>query len=61
MSQTSEAFSQVATSTTKVGELVGEIAAASGEQAQGIEQVNRAVTEMDKVVQQNAATAEESA
>jgi methyl-accepting chemotaxis protein len=40
---------------------VGEIAAASSEQAQGIEQVNLAVTEMDKVTQQNAATAEESA
>ena len=42
-------------------ELIGEIAAASGEQSQGIEQINRAVGEMDKVVQQNAANAEESA
>jgi methyl-accepting chemotaxis protein len=31
------------------------------EQAQGIEQVNKAVSEMDQVVQQNAANAEESA
>ena len=45
----------------KVGALVAEIAAASKEQAQGIEQVNTAVAEMDKVVQQNAANAEESA
>ena len=45
----------------KVGELVDELAAASNEQAQGIEQVNVAVTEMDKVVQSNAANAEESA
>jgi methyl-accepting chemotaxis protein len=52
---------EVAGSTAKVGELLGEIAAASSEQAQGIEQVNIAVTEMDKVTQQNAATAEESA
>ena len=58
---TSEAFKEVASSTRKVGELVGEIAAASNEQAQGIAQVNIAVTEMDKVTQQNAATAEESA
>jgi methyl-accepting chemotaxis protein len=43
-----------------VAELVGEIAAASNEQAQGVEQVNTAVTEMDKVTQQNAAGAEES-
>jgi methyl-accepting chemotaxis protein len=31
------------------------------EQAQGIEQINKAVAEMDKVVQLNAASAEESA
>ena len=58
---TNEAFTEVATSAAKVGELVGEIAAASKEQAEGIEQVNKAVIEMDKVVQQNAANAEESA
>ena len=59
--KTNEAFGQVAERSSKVGELVGEIAAASNEQAQGIEQVNKAITEMDKVVQQNAANAEESA
>lgn len=59
--KTSEAFTQVATSSAKVGELVGEIAAASREQSTGIEQVNIAVSEMDKVIQQNAANAEESA
>ncbi len=58
---TNEAFSEVASSTGKVGELVGEIAAASNEQANGIEQVNKAVVEMDKVTQSNAANAEESA
>jgi methyl-accepting chemotaxis protein len=52
---------EVAESAGKVGELVSEIAAASKEQAQGIEQVNTAVTEMDKVTQNNAANAEESA
>jgi methyl-accepting chemotaxis protein len=58
---TNDAFREVAGSTRKVGELVGEIAIASSEQSQGIEQVNIAVIEMDKVTQQNAATAEESA
>ncbi len=58
---TNEAFGAVAVSAEKVGELVSEIAAASREQAQGIEQVNTAVSEMDKVVQNNAASAEESA
>lgn len=56
-----DAFQLVSSSTTKMGELVGEIAAASSEQAQGIDQINKAVAEMDKVVQQNAANAEESA
>ena len=58
---TNESFQKVTGSATKVGELVSEIAAASTEQAQGIEQVNTAVSEMDKVTQQNAASAEESA
>ena len=56
-----DVFREVSGITVKVAELVGEIAAASREQAQGIEQVNNAVTEMDKITQQNAATAEESA
>ncbi len=58
---TDEAFSEVTASTSKVGQLVSEIAAASREQAQGIDQINTAVTEMDKVTQSNAANAEESA
>ena len=61
MTRTHGAFSEVAEHASKVGELVAEIAAASNEQAQGIEQVNTAVTEMDRVVQQNSANAEESA
>lgn len=51
----------MAESAAKAGELVGEIAAASNEQAQGIDQGNKAVGEMDKVTRQNAANAEESA
>ena len=46
---------------SKVATLIAEITAASKEQSQGIEQVNLATAEMDKVVQQNAANAEESA
>ncbi len=61
VTRTNEAFTQVAESAAKVGELVAEIAAASNEQSQGIGQVNIAVTEMDRVTQQNAATAGESA
>jgi methyl-accepting chemotaxis protein len=61
VTKTNEAFAEVAVSTSKVGELVGEIAAASQEQAQGIDQINKAVVEMDTVTQQTAANAEESA
>ncbi len=48
-------------SSAKVNALISEISAASKEQAQGIDQVNTGVSEMDKVVQQNAADSEESA
>ena len=61
VNKTNEGFAAVADSTGKVAELVAEIAAASNEQARGIEQVNTAVMDMDKVTQQNAANAEESA
>ena len=58
---TDEAFNQVRENARKVAELVTEISAASAEQAQGIDQINRAVAEMDKVTQQVAANAEQSA
>ncbi|MGV8075237.1 MAG: methyl-accepting chemotaxis protein [Syntrophobacteraceae bacterium] len=59
--KTKEAFGRVSVSARKVGELVGEIAAASQEQRQGIEQINKAVAEMETVVQGNAGSAEETA
>jgi methyl-accepting chemotaxis protein len=59
--RTSEEFNKVEESAMKVAELIGEIAAASREQSEGIDQVNQAVADMDKVTQQNAANAEESA
>jgi hypothetical protein len=59
--ETNSSFTQVFTSVGKVSQLVAEIASASGEQAKGIDQINFAVTEMDKVIQQNAANAEECA
>jgi methyl-accepting chemotaxis protein len=43
----------------KVMSLVEQVAAASSEQAQGIDQINRAVAEMDKVIQNNASSAQE--
>ena len=58
---TQEAFKDNIASSTKIGQLVDEIATASQEQAHGIAQINRAVAEMDKVVQQAAYSAESSA
>jgi methyl-accepting chemotaxis protein-1 (serine sensor receptor) len=45
----------------RVTDIMGEISAASEEQSSGIEQVNRAVVQMDEVTQQNAALVEEAA
>ncbi len=56
-----KALEEIVTGIGKTSELVSEIAAASSEQAQGIDQVNTAMAQMDKVTQQNAANAEESA
>jgi methyl-accepting chemotaxis protein len=49
----------IAEKVKKVADLVSEISAASQEQASGIEQVNRAVMQMDSVTQSNAAQVEE--
>jgi methyl-accepting chemotaxis protein len=59
--KTSQTISKVADGASRMAELVGEIAVASNEQAQGIAQISTAVSEMDKVVQTNAANSEESA
>jgi methyl-accepting chemotaxis protein len=58
---TDEAFKEIKGSSAKVMSLVGEIAGASQEQSNGIDQVNRAMMEMNSVTQQNAAGAEELA
>jgi methyl-accepting chemotaxis protein len=44
-----------------VAEIVADIAHASAEQAAGIEQVNKTLTQMDAVTQQNSALVEENA
>ncbi|MFW6061634.1 MAG: methyl-accepting chemotaxis protein [Planctomycetota bacterium] len=51
----------IAEGNSKASDLVSEIAAASNEQAQGIDQINTAVGQMDQVTQSTAANAEESA
>jgi methyl-accepting chemotaxis protein len=51
----------IMTSVKKVSDIVAEMAAAAREQASGIEQVNKAILQMDQVTQQNAALVEETA
>ena len=52
---------EIVTETKKVTDLAGEIATASQEQSEGINQISKAVSTMDTVTQQNAANAEELA
>ncbi len=59
--QVGESLQSIAEAANRVSSLIGEIAAASREQTDGIEQINQAVTQMDQVTQSSAANAEESA
>jgi methyl-accepting chemotaxis protein len=59
--EVSTVLDEIVQSIGKTTNLVSEIAAASHEQAQGIDQVNVAVGQMNKVTQENAAHAEQSA
>jgi len=56
-----QSLAEITEGTRKVNDLVSEIAVGSGEQAQGIDQINSAITQMDSVTQHNASCAEESA
>ena len=55
-----QTLEQIVASVKKVSDIVAEIAAASREQSTGIEQVNRAVMQMDELTQQNAALVEQA-
>ena len=55
------ALQSIVSDVAQVADLLNGITQASQEQSQGVDQVNTAVTQMDKVTQQNAAGAEESA
>jgi methyl-accepting chemotaxis protein len=52
---------EIVSAVKKVADIIGEISAASIEQSAGIEQVNKAVMQMDQMTQQNAALVEEAA
>ena len=60
VTQSGETLERIVASVKKVSDIVAEIAAASREQSVGIEQVNRAVVQMDEITQQNAALVEQA-
>ncbi|MEX5746622.1 methyl-accepting chemotaxis protein [Massilia sp. X63] len=59
--QAGRTMDEVVASVKRVSDIIGEIAAASDEQREGIEQVNQAIVQMDQVTQQNAALVEQAA
>ncbi|NMM13354.1 MAG: methyl-accepting chemotaxis protein [Rhodoferax sp.] len=59
--QAGTTMAEVVSSIRRVTDIMGEISAASNEQAQGVAQVGEAITQMDQATQQNAALVEESA
>jgi methyl-accepting chemotaxis protein len=56
-----ETMKEIVTAIKRVNDIMAEIAAASGEQSAGIEEVSTAVSHMDEMTQQNAALVEEAA
>jgi methyl-accepting chemotaxis protein len=58
--ESGQTLQQIVLSVKKVSDIVAEIAAAAREQSSGIEQINKAVTQMDEMTQQNAALVEEA-
>ena len=61
VSESGQSLSDIVSAVKKSSEIVAEIAAACQEQARGIDQVNKAITSLDQVTQQNAALVEEAA
>lgn len=61
VSHLTENFTKIEEGSGSVARLIKEIASATTEQAQGVEQVNTAVAQMDKITQQNAANSEQTA
>jgi methyl-accepting chemotaxis protein len=58
--QAGSSLTEITDSVRRVADIVSEIAAASQEQAAGIDQVSRAITNMDEMTQHNAALVEET-
>jgi methyl-accepting chemotaxis protein len=61
VTQSGHSLEQIVAAVKKVSDIVAEIAAASAEQSSGIDQIGRAVSQMDEMTQQNAAMVEQAA
>lgn len=59
--ESGKTLDEIVTAVKKVSDIIAEIAAAGQEQSSGIEQVNKAIMQMDEMTQQNAALVEEAA
>jgi methyl-accepting chemotaxis protein len=59
VNKSGQTLQEIVSSVKKVTDIIGEIAAASQEQSSGIDQVNKAVGQMDHVMQSNAAQTQE--
>ena len=55
-----EVLDEILTSVEEVNQMVGEIATASREQAQGVQEINKAMAQLDQVTQQNTTVSQES-
>jgi methyl-accepting chemotaxis protein len=60
VANTGQQMASIVASVQRFSEIMGDIATASTEQSNGIEQINTAVVQMDQVTQQNAALVEEA-
>jgi methyl-accepting chemotaxis protein len=60
VSETGESLGRIIAKVSEINSAVTDIASGAGEQSTGLQQVNTAVNEMDKVTQQNAAMAEQA-
>ncbi len=61
VNESGETLEEIVTGVKKVTDIVGEIASASHEQSAGIDQINKAIAEMDILTQQNASLVEQAA
>lgn len=61
VNQSGETLDEIVVAVKKVSDIITEISTASEEQAAGIDEVNKAVIQMDEMTQQNAALVEEAA